>query len=396
VLADLDGDGMLEILVAHAAGQLIAFHADGTPAVPFDHGELVDNFSPFGPPKEDADPRWELNLALLGQSAVADLTNDGKPEVMLSTMALEEANITQLASDPGEALASLHSVLTMWRADGTVREPFPLELDGWTLFAGATVADLDADTLPEVLLPTDGGWLHAWNARGDVAPAFPRFTGGWTGPAGVSGDLDADGLLDVVTGTREGALFAWRTQGAACVNGKSAIRWAGLHHDARNTNAPGTDAVPPAAVTDAHVEEGRLVFTAVGDDHFAGAADHYEARWSSAPIDEASFEAATLIEVTKHPRVGETVRAGAGLPASAFVAVIAFDDAGNRSPLPAAGAAGVPADPCASADVIHLDGGGDGRGCACALAKPRATQSPLAPLLLGALAIVLVRRRARS
>lgn len=378
VIADLDGDGVAEILAAHAAGQLTAFRADGSLAIAFDHGSLVDGFSPFGPDEAGADPRWEMNLALLAQAAVADLTNDGTPEVMLGTMALEDVDINRLAADPGEALAMLHSVLTMWRADGRVREPFPLELDGWTLFAGATVADLDADTLPEVLLPTDGGWLHAWNARGDAAPSFPKFTGGWTGPAAAVGDLDADGKLDVVTGTREGAIFAWKTDGAACVNGRSATRWAALHHDARNSGAPGTDAVAPAAIADARVEDGRLAFTAVGDDVFAGAASEYDARWSLAPIlTEADFAAATAISGVKTPAAGAGVHAGDDLPANAHVAVIAWDDAGNRSPLPAPDTAPVPDEPCVRANVVHLDEDGDGAGgCSCALTASGTSRAP--------------------
>ena len=398
VLADLDGDGAREILAAHAAGQLIAFRADGTPAVPFDHGALLDKFSPFGPPEEEADPRFELNLALLSQTAVADLSNDGRPEIVLGTMAIPEVDLFELAEDPGEALASLQTSLTVWNADGRVREPFPLPLDGWTLFAGATVADLDADTLPEVLLPTDGGWVHAWNARGESPMGFPRFTGGWTGPAATVGDLDADGRLDVVTGTREGVLYAWATAGAACVNGRSAALWAGLHHDAHNSGAPGTDAVAPAAVADARIEDGRIVFTAVGDDGFAGAADRYDARWSASPIlTEADFAAAASVEVTGSPDVGETVRAGSELPSNAFVAVVARDDAGLRSPLPAPGAASVPGDPCVRADVIRLDGGAPGTpGCACAIPSG-GPGSPRAPVVLGAvLAFLALARRRRA
>lgn len=394
VIADLDGDGRAEILAAHAAGQLTAFRADGSLAVAFDHGSLVDGFSPFGPDEADADPRWELNLALLAQAAIADLTNDGTPEVALGTMALAEVDIEQLAADPGEALASLHSVLTMWRADGSVREPFPLELDGWTLFAGATIADLDADTLPEVLLPTDGGWLHAWNARGDVTPSFPRFTGGWTGPAAAVGDLDADGKLDLVTGTREGALFAWTTDGDACVNGESAARWAALHHDARNSGALSTDAVPPAAVTDARIEDGRLVFTAVGDDVFAGAAADYDARWSPSPIvTESDFASASPVDVSAAPAAGTLVRAGSDLDAGAHVAVIAWDDAGNRSPLPASGAAPAPGVPCVSAPIIRLDAGeAAGGGCACAI--PTTGASSRVPLALAPfIALALLHRR---
>ncbi len=392
VIADLDGDGRVEIVTGHAAGQITAFSADGSIGRGFDHGAFLDGLSPFGPDKTSADPTWELNLLLLAQPVAADLGNSGHLDVISGTMGLHDFNLEELAADPGEALTKLTSLLSVWRHDGRLRAPFPKPIEGWTLFSGVTIADLDADSLPEILAGSDGGWLHAWNARGDEAPGFPKFTGGWLTTAAAVGDLDADGRLDVVTATREGALYAWTTQGASCVNHAAAATWPLLRHDLRNSGDGRTDATPPATVADARVENGRAVFTAVGDDGFTGAATSYDARWSASPITTvAEFAAASAIPAPGGRKAGTRIEAGAGIPASAHVAVLARDDAGNVSPLPDANAAGFPSIGCVDAPVIHLDGGPS--GCRCTIGETSTPRPPLGPMLLALLGLALFRRR---
>ncbi|HVO31779.1 MAG TPA: FG-GAP-like repeat-containing protein, partial [bacterium] len=393
LLVDLDGDGKQEIVVGSAAGQIAAFDATGRALRGFDHGEFVDGLSPFGPPRASADPRWQVNLLLLAQPIAADLANSGRPDVIAGTMGLPVADISALGGDSGEALVSLSSLLTVWKRDGHVRAPFPRRLEGWTLFQASTVADLDGDSLPEVIVASDGGWIHAWNARGDEAPGFPRFAGGWLTNVAV-GDLDGDGKNELVTATREGQVFAWTTGAPGCLNGESAARWPMVHHDAHNSGSISTDAVAPAAVADAHVADGRVEFTAVGDDGFSGAAASYDARWSASPIlTAAEFAAATPIAVHDAPEAGHVVRSDAGVPPGSFVAVRAKDRAGNVSPVAPAGAAIAIA--CASGPVIHLDGART-RGCGCDLAATArsSSASSLAPLMLLAAALLAgVRQR---
>jgi hypothetical protein len=245
VLADLDGDGRKEILAGHAAGQIAAFDVTGQLVAPFDHGFLLALLSPHGPSTGDTDPRYQMNALLLAQPVVADLDGDGRPEVMSGTMGLPEIDLATLAADPGEALASLLSLLTVWTADGKVLQPFPVRLEGWTLFASSTVVDVDGDGRPEMLAGSDGGWLHALRVDGTEAAGYPRFVGGWL-TAASAGDLDGDGQLEVVATTREGMLFAWRA-GPACVGGRNAARWVGAHHDVRNTGDLGADVALPGA-----------------------------------------------------------------------------------------------------------------------------------------------------
>src|SRR5207248_2527038 len=54
VLADLDGDGTLEVIVTAAAGQLEAFGVDGKVVAAFDGGKFLDSLSPYGPSQKKA------------------------------------------------------------------------------------------------------------------------------------------------------------------------------------------------------------------------------------------------------------------------------------------------------------------------------------------------------
>ena len=104
-----------------------------------------------------------------------------------------------------------------------------------------------------------------------------------------------------------------------------------------------SDSVPPAAITDlAAVGESafgrvRLTWTAPGDDGTEGLAQGYELRYSTSPITEANFSAATLTLTQPTPlAAGRTqTLVAAGLPdeSELFFALRARDDARNWSPI---------------------------------------------------------------
>jgi hypothetical protein len=78
----------------------------------------------------------------------------------------------------------------------------------------------------------------------------------------------------------------------------------------------GVDATAPAAVADLHTDSPTttsiaLVWTAPGDDGDAGTASEYDVRYSTSPITEASWEAATLVDGEPPPKPAgeiETIR----------------------------------------------------------------------------------------
>lgn len=63
---------------------------------------------------------------------------------------------------------------------GQVLPGFPQVIEDYTFFHNPTIASVDGDPYPEVIVATAGYYVHAFNACGREAPGFPKFTGQWT------------------------------------------------------------------------------------------------------------------------------------------------------------------------------------------------------------------------
>jgi hypothetical protein len=118
-----------------------------------------------------------------------------------------------------------------WDAgSGDWLQGFPVPMEGWTIIAGPTVADVDGDGRAEALAGSSGNLLHAFREDGGEPAGWPKQTGGWLIAAPAAGDVDGDRRLEVVAVTRDGYLFAWDTPAP-----RSAGEWPSFRHDARNT-----------------------------------------------------------------------------------------------------------------------------------------------------------------
>ena len=174
--ADLDGDGDLEILVAVKTGMLHVLQANGAPLA--------------GWPKP-----WGGAFGFIAPS-VRDLDGDGRPEVLIG--------------GGGSVYA--------YRADGTLL---------WTRVVGGNITgtlatgDVNGDGRPEIFAVAVGpNTLHGLAADGTVLPGWPRNFGlsnSWAAPA--IGDLDGDGRREVlVVGYSFGnfsQIFAFRGDGTS-------------------------------------------------------------------------------------------------------------------------------------------------------------------------------------
>jgi hypothetical protein len=108
-------------------------------------------------------------------------------------------------------------------------------IEDYVFLVNHAVADITGDDYPEVMLGTGGYFLHAVDACGCEAPAWPKFTDGWMISTPAVGDIDGDHGLEVVTGTRDGNLFAWHTKGTDT----GVVQWESFHHDNANTGSYG-------------------------------------------------------------------------------------------------------------------------------------------------------------
>jgi hypothetical protein len=223
-LADVDGDGTLEVGIAAVAGPGFLFKANAQRFV-----TLKSKAGDFGSDSEAVDGP---SFFAMTSGAFADLTGDGVLEFTAGTTG-SRSGIT--IAVPGLRLPFEHHLSTWNARTGDYLPAFPQLVEDFQFFVNPAIADIDGDQLPEVIIGTGGYLLHALNHLGQESKGWPKFTGHWLAASPAVGDIDGDGLLEVVISTREGQLFAWNTTGPIQVHGRPSIQWQKFHHDQWNT-----------------------------------------------------------------------------------------------------------------------------------------------------------------
>ena len=236
-LADLDGDGDLEIAAFTQAGDYLVFEHDGSERFAADNA--ADRFG------SGSDVGDGSSFPLINNPSFGDLDGDGVPDLVSQGVGSDYA--VGLIFD-GQRYAHSHTLNAWSGATGAYFPAFPRALEDLGFFHNPAIADVGGDRLPEVLAGTGGFLVHAIDAAGSVPEGWPKFTGHWNMASPAVGDLDGDGLAEVVQVTRAGWLFAWHTP-AVLAGG---VEWAGFGHDAANT---GNHAAPLGEAYDSEPAE---------------------------------------------------------------------------------------------------------------------------------------------
>ena len=368
-LGDLDGNGDDEVVAGIVSGTQRILDGDGTE---------LRQLRTQGPVVGGDTPEVQ-NINLAEYPVIGDL-GDGTLSIAKGGATLNTAINLLLV---GQNLPYDHVVQVYDAASGEYRPGYPHAVEDYMILSTPAIADVAGGAEREVVVGTGLYLIHALGPLGQEAPGFPKLTGGWNYAVPAIGDLDGDGTLEMVAGTREGWRFAW-SLGTPVAGGDE---WWTEAHDECHTNRYGTDCRPPATPQAASLATDALRFTAPGDDWLAGRAAAYEVRVADSPIRTfADWQAATPVPVSAAPGASgaaESVRLPAGTSAAA---VLAVDDAGNRSGFAAvgegAGAGGVDRR-AAGGGTLPATGGDSGA-------------VPLPLLLALAAAAVLLRRRVRT
>ncbi|MBN2564388.1 MAG: T9SS type A sorting domain-containing protein [Candidatus Eisenbacteria bacterium] len=237
-VADLDGDGDGEIVVATREGDIYAWHHDGTPVI-----SLCGLFGRFA----------SVPGGVSHSPALEDVDMDGDAEVIVASDA-GSLYVWDHEDDNLDGFADLHSASYPSAIDGPASSnPVPADVDGTpgleiavtsvggdlTIVdhAGAPVgaspysfghlvlndvslaaADLDLDGLSEVVMSTTNrGWIAALNADGTSLQGWPVTVDSWKDEQVqlVIGDIQrsGDGAMEVVAVGSDGIVHVWDRRG---------------------------------------------------------------------------------------------------------------------------------------------------------------------------------------
>lgn len=343
-LADLDGDGSVEVAAFSILGPAYVFRGSGESFLGYARASTprtlqADVFSAQSPAIDAP------SYPALGAPVVAEMLGVGRGYQLLAPSAglgkLLDANLPA-RQFPAENHLSVWDVANRdgSPADGSLRPAFPHLVNDLQFFVAPIVVDLTGDGVAEAVWGSGVYDLRAVDAFGAVPPGWPKFTGGWSIGSPAAGDLDGNGTLEIASITREGNLFVFSTGGSSCGH----LPWRQYHHDPWSTGNYETDAWPPAPPVGRIqiAEDRRLILSGdatPGDDQFCGAPARIDLRFSTVPLREPEvFEAAPSLPVTlQSPEAGRSrpLVAFATLPLSAtgrlHVAARAEDEVGNRS-----------------------------------------------------------------
>jgi hypothetical protein len=171
-VADLDGDGGLEVIQASTNDSVYAWGSDGTRV-----------------------PGWPVYVMERSHASVAvgDVDLDGEIEVVVSS----EANRVWLLERDG-------SVVDGW--------PVGIVLDG-DLPPSPVLADMTGDGYLEVVLVGSNGNIKVVDREGESLPGWPASLGANTRSTPAVADLDGDSAMDVVVGSHAGRVYAFGNNG---------------------------------------------------------------------------------------------------------------------------------------------------------------------------------------
>ena len=302
VLGDFDGDGDLEIIAYDVDGTVYAWHHDGTelrdgdsnPATDgpfFAAGSASDGWHVSTPAMADMDddgvlelivcapsdniyclnhngtsvPGWpvavDVGASISGSPAVGDIDNDGYPEVVVQTTWSRVYGLNHdgtempgwpkwvnassffnsspaLADLTGDGfleviLAGQNGYLYIFRSTGASLPGWPIEYStsGGTE-SSPIVADISGDGSLDIILGAEDGFLKAWDINGDFLPGFPIKLNGYVRGTPIVGDMDLDGDVELIAACWDQNVFVWDIEAPTYYGYRA---WNGFHCNSVNS-----------------------------------------------------------------------------------------------------------------------------------------------------------------
>ncbi len=195
LIADIDNIEGLEVLAGTTIdGKVYAWHADGS---------LVEGWPPL----------WFNDLFIMPDLIPSDLNKDGDIEISFGA----DDRFFYVLDNTGNLFPN-------W--------PQPIGSD---IASSAAICDLDNDEDLEIVVPSMGGKLYAWHHEGVLVNGFPLPIAVDTQSSPACGDLDNDGDIEIVIGSQDGKVYAWTIPGSKYNPAKTP--WKMFRHDAQRTGS---------------------------------------------------------------------------------------------------------------------------------------------------------------
>jgi M6 family metalloprotease-like protein len=237
-VADLDGDGDNEVIVATRTGAVHAWHHDGTPVIAASDPPGRFALAPGGisrsPSVADIDEDGDSEVIVASDAGSlyvwdhSDVDVDGSADIHAGSFPVAiggAASSVPVAADLTDdfglemAVASRGGLLTLVDRAGSHLEASPYSF-GYLILSDVTLAagDLDGDAFCEVVMSTTNrGWVVAANPDGSPVTGWPVIVDSWEDDVVgvVVGDLDRapDGAPEVIAAASSGEVRVWDRRG---------------------------------------------------------------------------------------------------------------------------------------------------------------------------------------
>ena len=240
-LADLSGNGQLDVGAMTAVGPGYIFRPDGTSYLGTGpDGEPV-TLSMFAAGAL-ANSKDLPSIPSLGFPVFAPL-GPGAPGISFIAPATSLGKAVDAAL-PAEQYANDNQLDAWNTATATMQPAFPQVMNDLQFFDQPIVANVGGTSAGTYVVEASAtSDLRAVNAEGQEAPGFPKFTGGWIVNAPSFGPWGSLTNQVLVAGTRDGDLFVWTTPTPSSATSGP---WPREHHDLQNTSDLDNGASPSA------------------------------------------------------------------------------------------------------------------------------------------------------
>ncbi len=179
-IADLNGDGLLDLVFGEASGPLQYFVNSGTPSAP----EWQENLTLFG---------GVMDVGGASNPVYFDFDNDGDYDMISGSQMGDIVYYENIGTPSGPA----------WKENSA----YFSSIDH-SIYSAIAIGDLDGDGLPDAVVGDLSGKLYHHRNTGEGFEEIGQIPGvalgGWSAPR--LADLDEDGDLDIIAGSEDGRL----------------------------------------------------------------------------------------------------------------------------------------------------------------------------------------------